>query len=101
MQVFDMISMSTRRVLPGRTRTVLECCFANYQMLGAAEIHKTTAIVVSDTYPCLPATYSTPLSKPALALRSLITITMSPHLPCCKTHPSHYHLLAQWGHNTV
>ena len=44
-QVIDLVSVSTRRMLPGHfiTRTVLECCSANNQMMGAAEIHKTAA----------------------------------------------------------
>ena len=75
-------------------------------MVGAAEIYKTTAVVISDTNSMPAATYSThELPKPTLALRSLITITISPrglqHLACCKTHPSHYHTLAQVGHNAV
>ena len=52
-QVVDLIRVSIRRVLPGHL-TVLECCSANKQMVGAAEIHKTTAVVISDTY-TLPA----------------------------------------------
>ena len=51
-QVIDLISVSTRRVLPGHfiTRTVLEYYSANTQLMGAAEIHKTAAVVISDTY---------------------------------------------------
>ena len=50
-QVIDLVSESARRVLPGHfiTRTVLECCSANNQIMGAAEIHKTAAVISSDT----------------------------------------------------
>ena len=51
-QVIDLVSESARRVLPGHfiKRTVLACCSANNQMMGAAEIHKTAAFIISDTY---------------------------------------------------
>ena len=51
-QVIDLVSVSTRRVLSGQffTRTVLECCSANNKMMGAAEIHKTAAVIICDPY---------------------------------------------------
>ena len=69
--MIDLISMSIRRLLPEHsiTRTVLKCCSAKNQIVVAAEIHKTTAVVISDTYSTPALTYSTPeLPKPTLAL---------------------------------
>ena len=59
--VIDLVSLSARRVLPGHfiMRTVLECCSANNQMMGAAEIHKNPPLSFLAPTPCLSTTYST------------------------------------------